>query len=378
MARLGDLGDIFIGLTYKPEDIAVTGTIVLRSGNIQDGALDFTDIIRVSKKINSKLFVMPNDILMCSRNGSARLVGKSVLLPALSESMTFGAFMTVIRTPYNDFLRYFFDSDAFRNQLNASATTTINQITKKMLDNIQINIPSKEERIHIVNQLDAITNLICLHKQQLFKLDELVKSRFIELFGEIKSKIKVSEVAKVSGGYAFKSGDIRDSGVKILQIGNVVLKNIDWSTTNYLPLPFLTEYSQFALSTNDIVIALTRPIIRSLGNVKTCIIRKQDLPCLLNQRVGKITTISANNQYLYYCFMTDEFTRYVDECSIGCSQPNISTKDIENYLIPNAPIELQNEFATFVKLIDKSKLTIQASLDKLEVLKKSLMQEYFG
>ena len=75
--------------------------------------------------------------------------------------------------------------------------------------------------------------------------------------------------------------------------------------------------------------------------------------------------------------MTDDFTRYVESCSIGCSQPNISTKDIENYLIPNATYEEQKAYVEFKKQTDKSKLVVQKSLDKLEVLKKSLMQKYF-
>ena len=76
--------------------------------------------------------------------------------------------------------------------------------------------------------------------------------------------------------------------------------------------------------------------------------------------------------------MTDDFTRYVESCSIGCSQPNISTKDIENYLIPNATYEEQKAYVEFKKQTDKLKLAAQQTLNELEILKKSLMQKYFG
>ena len=76
--------------------------------------------------------------------------------------------------------------------------------------------------------------------------------------------------------------------------------------------------------------------------------------------------------------MTEDFTRYVESCSIGCSQPNISTKDIENYSIPKATYEDQKVYVEFKKQIDKSKLEIKKSLEKLETLKKALMQKYFG
>ena len=83
IVKLGTLGDIFIGLTYRPEDVANEGTIVLRSSNIQNGKLDFADIVRVKCKVRENLIVKPNDILMCSRNGSAKLVGKCTLLPKM-------------------------------------------------------------------------------------------------------------------------------------------------------------------------------------------------------------------------------------------------------------------------------------------------------
>ena len=124
--KLKDLGDYFIGLTYKPESVTNEGTIVLRSGNIQRGKFDLSDIVRVNTNIRDKLYVKPGDILMCSRNGSAKLVGKSTVIPETDEPMTFGAFMTVFRTPYNDYLKFFFQSDSFRKQLQSSKTTTIN------------------------------------------------------------------------------------------------------------------------------------------------------------------------------------------------------------------------------------------------------------
>lgn len=184
------------------------------------------------------------------------------------------------------------------------------------------------------------------------------------------------------GGYSFKSDDISNDGaIKILQIGNVYLDNVNWDTTNYLPEGYDEKYSRFMLNEGDVVIALTRPIIQSLGNVKACIVKSGDLPCLLNQRVGRI--VSKNDkkvflEFIYGCLMTDDFTRYVESCSIGCSQPNISTKNIENYLIPNATYEKQRAYVEFKKQTDKLKLEVKKSLEKLETLKKSLMQQYFG
>lgn len=245
-----------------------------------------------------------------------------------------------------------------------------------------IPLPSVEEQEKIVEKLDKVSGLIEKRKTQLEKLNLLIKSRFIEMFGDTKNKIPLGEICNVTGGYSFKSEDISNDGaIKILQIGNVYLDNVTWDTINYLPRGYDEKYSKFLLNEGDIVVALTRPIIQSLGNVKACIVKSSDLPCLLNQRVGRIVPKGEKSvfvEFIYGCLMTEEFTRYVESCSIGCSQPNISTKDIENYLIPNATYEEQKSYVGFKRQADKSKFEIQKSLEKLEILKKSLMQQYFG
>ena len=96
--KLRDVADYFIGLTYSPKDVSNEGTIVLRSSNIQNSELDFSDIVRVNKSFKQGLKVKEGDILMCSRNGSKRLVGKTATITGLKEEMTFGTFMMIIRS----------------------------------------------------------------------------------------------------------------------------------------------------------------------------------------------------------------------------------------------------------------------------------------
>lgn len=131
-----------IGLTYKPEDIKDGGILVLRSGNIQDSKISLNDNVYVNVEVKEDLLVKKNDILMCSRNGSAALVGKVALIPEFDSNVTFGAFMTVIRSRYYDYLFEYFQQPAFREQISAG-TSTINQITQKMLSSINFPIPSE-------------------------------------------------------------------------------------------------------------------------------------------------------------------------------------------------------------------------------------------
>lgn len=143
--KLNEISSYWNGLTYKPADAVKdgTGTLVLRSSNIQNGALAFEDNVYVNCEIKEKLFVQDNDILMCSRNGSAALVGKTALIKGLVEPTTFGAFMMIIRSEYYSYLRTYFETPFFRSQIS-TGTSTINQITGKMLNDISLPVPDMD------------------------------------------------------------------------------------------------------------------------------------------------------------------------------------------------------------------------------------------
>ena len=142
-----DITTSMIGLTYKPDNVSSNGTIVLRSGNIQNGELTLEDdIVRVENvKIKEEKYVEDLDILMCSRNGSSRLVGKTCIIHTPKERMTFGAFMTVIKTKYPYIVNTFMNMDYFRGQLTGTQTASVNQITTKMLNEYKIFKPTIEE-----------------------------------------------------------------------------------------------------------------------------------------------------------------------------------------------------------------------------------------
>ena len=141
--KLGEIAKSAIGLTYKPENVTeeLSGIVVLRSSNIQNSILDFNDIVRVNVLVKEDKMVNDGDILMCSRNGSFRLVGKVALIKGLKERMSYGAFMTIIRSPYNPYLFEYFKTPAFRQYLITGKTTTVNQITVKMLNNLTLPLP---------------------------------------------------------------------------------------------------------------------------------------------------------------------------------------------------------------------------------------------
>ncbi len=356
--------------------------------NIKNNKLvidDNTDVVDddAIRLIHRRSQIKKGDILFASigRMGDMFIIEDEPDGWDINESVfAFTLDTNIIRQKY---FYYIFKVKSTLDYLSSNSSgSTFKSIKMNQLKKMVFDIPSLEVQDQIIRGLDKVSNIIELRKMELQNLDNLIKARFVELFGSMESKIPISEMCNVTGGYSFKSGDISDDGaIKILQIGNVYLDNVSWETTNYLPEGFDEKYSKFMLDEGDIVVALTRPIIQSLGNVKACIVKSSDLPCLLNQRVGRIVAKKEKSvflEFIYGCLMTDDFTRYVESCSIGCSQPNISTKDIENYLIPNATYEEQKAYVEFKKQTDKSKFAVQKSLEEAQLLFNSLMQKYFG
>ena len=155
--RVRNVSNSYIGLTYKPTDIDEKGTIVLRSCNIRNGKLALDDIVRVSSSISEKLLIEENDIIICARNGSKRLVGKSALIRNLPEPMTFGAFMAICKTPIYEYMFAYLQSDLFFGQLrDVSNTTTINQLTQNKFNDFLIPIPPVKEQERIAFKISQL------------------------------------------------------------------------------------------------------------------------------------------------------------------------------------------------------------------------------
>ena len=177
--RIRDISQSYIGLTYKPTDVTQAGTIVLRSSNIQEGQLDLNDIVRVSTPIPDKLWVEENDIVICARNGSKKLVGKSAIVDSLKEPMTFGAFMAICKTPIFRYVYNFLQSELFYAQLRGvSGTTTINQLTQNNFNNFLIPIPPFGEQQRIDERLQIIIPFVNKYSESQEKLDVLNNSLY--------------------------------------------------------------------------------------------------------------------------------------------------------------------------------------------------------
>lgn len=183
VVNLSDIAKYWNGLTYKPDNVQTEGIIVLRSSNIQNFHLDFNDLVRVNCHIKDKQYVKENDILMCSRNGSAKLVGKVALIKDLKEPMSFGAFMMVVRSRYYSYLMTYFQTDVFKRQITTGATTTINQITVNMLNKIKLPLPPIEQQNKFAEFVEQVEKTKTQVQKSLDEAQLLFDSLMQEYFG---------------------------------------------------------------------------------------------------------------------------------------------------------------------------------------------------
>lgn len=159
--KLDDIGESIIGLTYKPSDVKNNGKLVLRSCNVYESKLAFTNNVYVDIKVNEKLIVQENDILICVRNGSRNLIGKCAIIDKKTVGQTFGAFMSVFRSDYGRYLFNCFQSNIVKKQISDNMGATINQITNKNLNSFYVPLPKSDaEKQAIATTLSDINGLI--------------------------------------------------------------------------------------------------------------------------------------------------------------------------------------------------------------------------
>ena len=253
---------------------------------------------------------------------------------------------------------YYFCVNYNFEQLNT--TVTIPSLTKANLLQIEIRVPDMDIQQNIVNVLDKICYLIDVRRKELYSLDQLVKSRFIELFGDpdVNSKgwneCALSEKLNVVGGYAFKSDQFdEERGIPVLRIGNInagffrpvnlVYWHEDESLERYIVYP------------GELVMSLTGTVGKDdYGNV--CILGDDYGKYYLNQRNAKLEIVEGiDKYYLSQLLKFEQIKKRLTGISRGVRQANISNKDILNLVVPVPPMEIQEQFSAFVAQTDKSK-----------------------
>ena len=377
MARLGDICKFQSGGTpsksepaYFNGNIPWITTAALNGSTIDDN--DAVDWITEKAITESAAKIVPaHSIMVGTRVGVGKVAINAV---PMSTSQDIISLIGIDGNKWNkSYLCKFITGQ--NESLNAQARgATIKGIKIEVLAGLDVPDISLSEQYHISAVLDKVSNLIALRKQQLAKLDELVKSRFIDLFiGKGYPTKSVDEVSLVRGEYGAQSASTeydpdRPRYVRITDIKDDGTLNDDRVSSINLAddEQYRLVYGDFLFARMGATVGKTYAFIEGNQIFAGYLIRYR-----LNQKL-------INPRYLFWYTKLDEYWNWVRLNQSGAAQPGINAKKYGSLRIPVPPIEEQNQFAAFVEQTDKSKLTIQQGLDKLEILKKSLMQRYFG
>ena len=281
------------------------------------------------------------------------------------------------------FLYYFLSAPVtYRKFKQLAVGGVVNNLNSDMVRNVEVPIPSIEEQEQIATILDKVTELIALRKQQLSKLDELVKARFVELFGNILCdsdlpSVQLKELADIGSSKRIYANEYVESGVpfyrskEIRELGTGLKPAVELFIKQERYDEIKDKYG--VPKKGDILIAAIGATIGYSWIVDT------DKPFYYKD--GNLIILSTKNN-VNPIFLNHTMGILIEDFKskgvAGSAQLALTIEKLEKMMVINPSIDLQNQFAAFVEQTDKSKLAVQKSLEELETLKKSLMQQYFG
>lgn len=376
MAKLGDIATYINGYAFKPQDWSDEGIPIIR---IQDLTGNSYQANRYNGEYASKYEVNDGDVLI---SWSASL---GVYIWHGEKAVLNQHIFKVV------FDKERISKDFFVHQVglileNAASDAhgaTMKHLTKPVFDALPFYLPPYEKQCEIAEVLDKVTSLISLRKQQLAKLDELVKARFVEMFGDAKLNPydfpcnSLSEyILFLTSGSRGWSQYFTDNGEYFITIKNVKNCRITLQDVQYVIPPDNAEAKRTKVQENDLLISITADLGRT-GVVPKEIAKhgayiNQHLTCI------RLNLEKVNPIYVAYYMESDAGKEQFASKNQSAVKAGLNFNAINSLKLIVPPLSLQNDFAAFVERVDQQKQTVQQSLEKLELMKKALMQEYFG
>lgn len=388
MARLETITGKAISGEWGIDDEFGTGVPVLRTTNFtNDGVINFDNVVTrtITKKDLAEKYLQPGDIIIEKSGGSDKQpVGRVVYYEGKPNTYLFNNFTGVLRVIDSSCWasKYLFYA-LYANYLKGGTkkyqnkTTGLHNLkTEQYVKEFEVVERPIQEQQHIATVLDRLSDLISLRKQQLAKLDEAVKSRFIEMFGNIpdEKKVTMADICKIITDGTHQPPQFASAGIPFLFVSNIVTNEICYDAQK-----FISEET-YAELIKRTPIAIGDILLSTVGSYGHPAVVKTEKPFCFQRHIAylKPDADMVDSEYLRGAILSADVQRQIDEGVKGIAQKTLNLSEIRKIKLPLPPLGLQQQFATFVEQTDKSKLTIQQSLDKLELLKKSLMQAYFG
>ena len=385
--RLEDICTVFTdGDWIESKDQSDEGIRLIQTGNIGMGA--YLEKEEKAKYISEETFnklkcteIFSGDILV------SRLpepVGRACIIPEKKERMITAVDCTICRSNEaivcKEYLCYFMRSNAYYTRLLNSVTgTTRKRISRKNLGNVELDIPSKREQAKVVKQLDCLVKVISSRITELQRLDDLIKARFVEMFGHQSHNEKslpymtVDDVAEIYLGITHTPTYV-DSGVMFISAKNTSGDFLDLTDVKYISREeFEGAPKGSKPQVNDVLFS------RVGSNLGHPVILEEELELCTFVSLGFLRSKGiVTSNYLKHWMRDEFFAKQVSEHVKGGGQPNLNTGWLKEFKIIVPNLEKQKEFDDFCHQVTKSKVVVQKALDETQLLFDSLMQQYFG
>ena len=389
MAKLIEITGKAISGEWGSEDLELTGIPVLRTTNFTNvGIVNFDNVVtrNINKKNLSEKLLRYGDIIIEKSGGSDKQpVGRVVFFEGEENKYLFNNFTGLLRVkdaskwlPKYVFYSLYSNYHSGGTLKYENRTTGLHNLqTDSYVNNTEIIERPLDEQHELVDTLDKINKCIGFRQQQLIKLDELVKSRFIEMFGDPVSNSKslpeltLPELGEFGRGVS-KHRPRNDP--KLLGGQYPLIQTGEVANSNLYITEYESTYSELGFKQSKLWQKGTLCITIAANIAKTAILTFD--ACFPDSVVGFKANDRTNNVFIHYWFSF--FQAILEAQAPESAQKNINLKTLSELKIIVPTIAQQNEFATFVEQTEKVKLEVKESLEKLETLKKSLMQKYFG
>ena len=377
---LGEIGDSFIGLTYKPTDTVPSGgIIVFRSSNIQDGCIDYKDIVRVNKKVRENLITKNGDLLICARNGSSRLIGKNALLHRTDANQTFGAFMMVFRSDKNHFVHHLLNTKRYTSQVAENLGARINQITSSDLSSFRFFFPKDDkEMTRIASLFDLLDGRIAVQNRLIDRLQSLMIGLNNSLYEQYGNDITTSfmELGYSYSGLSGKSAKDFGSGKPFITYLNVY-SNIIVDETDYQYVRINDGEKQNIVRTGDVLFTLSSETPEEVGIGSVYLGEKE---VYLNSFCFGIhieRNQLAYSPYLSYYVTSTAFRKFIYPFAQGSTRFNLCKADFEKASIKLPSLDNQKRISAMLDCIAEKIQAEKAILEYYNIQRQYLLRQMF-
>ena len=387
MAKLIEITGKALSGEWGTDDETGNGIPVLRTTNFtNEGIVDYNNVVtrKIVKKGIEEKYLRNGDIIIEKSGGSDKQpVGRVIYFEGPEDTYLFNNFTGLLRVKNQEkwHPRYVFYS-LFSNYRSGGTRTFQNKTTglhnlktDDYVSGFNVTEVDMATQKAICKQMDLVNGIIRMRQQQLQKLDNLIKARFVELFGDLKSNpmewpvVPFTEFAKIDGNMTTdyeKYADYPHIGIDSIEKNTGALKGYRTVREDavisgkYIFTPQHIIYSKIRPNLNKVAL----PNFEGLCSADA-------YPILPNHS-------NCNRVFLAIALRSEYFLEYILQFSSRTNLPKVNRKEITGFRMPLPPLKLQEQFAAFVEQTDKSKVAVQKALDEAQLLFDSLMQKYFG